>query len=44
MVHDACEEVAYAKRILANADARRVDVRSEADFSESREELAPLAA
>lgn len=42
MVHGASEEVAYARKILARADARRVDVHSDAGFHEAG--LTPLVA
>ncbi len=44
MVHGASEDVAYAKTILARADARRVDVHSDAGFREAPEGLTPLVA
>jgi len=42
MVHGASDEVAYARKILASADARRVNVRSHAGLREAA--LTPLAA
>ena len=42
MVHGASEEVAYARKIFAGADARRVDVHSDAGFSDAG--LTPLVA
>ena len=42
MVHGASDEVAYARKILANADARRVDVHSGVGFREA--DLTPLVA
>jgi hypothetical protein len=44
MVHGASEDVAYAKTILASANARRVDVHSDAGFREPRGSFAPLVA
>jgi len=42
MVHGAEEEVVFAKAILARADARHLEVHSDAGFREAKDSWAPL--
>jgi hypothetical protein len=44
MVHGAQDEVAFAKAILGGANARHVEVHSDAGFRETKDRWAPLGA